>query len=110
MKTLDQAFMSLLMGKTGFPEEARAALLQSAQAVEDAGDDLPPGMAADLAPYSDWARSGAAVLAWGLEDAMGGSGDLLYASLARIDPAAPILREEAAAGMYALLAGLDILP
>lgn len=37
MKTLDQAFMSLLMGKTGFPEEARAALLQSAQAVEDAG-------------------------------------------------------------------------
>lgn len=86
------------------------ALDNYGQAVEDAGDDLPADMLFALSPYSEWAWSGAAVLAWGLEDAMGGSGDLLYASLERVTPAAPILREEAAAGMYALLSGLDILP
>ena len=106
--TLTQEEFLTIMGRTA--RYLSFALDGYGRAVEDAGDDLPPDMAADLAPYSDWARSGAAVLAWGLEDAMGGSGDLLYASLARIDPAAPILREEAAAGMYALLAGLDILP
>lgn len=51
-----------------------------------------------------------AVLAWGLEDALDGTGDLLFASLKELSPKAPILREEAAAGMYAVLSGLEILP
>ncbi len=80
------------------------------EAVENAGDKLPADMQMELSPYSDWARSGTAVLAWGLEDALGGSGDMLYASLGRITPSEPILREEAAAGMYAVLAGLSIIP
>lgn len=80
------------------------------EAVEEAGSGLPLDMQAALAPFSDWARSGVAVLAWGLEDALNGRGDMLYASLEDVDPSAPILREEAAAGMYMVLAGLDILP
>ena len=51
-----------------------------------------------------------AVLAWGIEDAMDGTGDMLYTQLGNIDPEAAVLREEAAAGMYAVLAGLEILP
>ena len=51
-----------------------------------------------------------AVLTWGLEDAVGPQGDLLYAPLEELDPSALVLREEAAAEMYALLAGLEILP
>jgi len=71
---------------------------------------LPAGAQAMLADYSDWAKSGVAVLAWGLADALEGRGDMLYTSFADIVPSAPVLREEAAAGMYAVLAGLDILP
>ena len=71
---------------------------------------LPAGAQAMLADYSDWAKSGVAVLAWGLADALEGQGDMLYTSFADIVPSAPVLREEAAAGMYAVLAGLDILP
>lgn len=79
--------------------------------IVDAPDtDLSLGMRAGLAPYAQWAKSGVAVLAWGLKDALGGRGDLLYTSLKNITPSAPILREEAAAGIYALLSGLEILP
>jgi len=86
------------------------ALDSYGDAVEEREADLPVWMELALAPYSDWARASAAVLAWGLEDALDGSGDLLYAGLDQLDPSAPVLREEAAAGMYAVLAGLDILP
>ena len=80
------------------------------QQVDGMGDRLPLWMQAELADYAGWARSGTAVLAWGLADALEGSGSLLYAPLDSIDPNAPVLREEAAAGMYRLLAGLEILP
>ena len=73
-------------------------------------DGLPLEMQLSLAPYHRWAQSGVAVLAWGLEDALGGEGDLLYAPLRTLSPSAPVLREEAAAGIYALLSGLEILP
>ncbi len=65
---------------------------------------------AALSSYSPWARTSMAVLTWGLEDAVGPQGDLLYAPLEELDPSALVLREEAAAEMYALLAGLEILP
>ncbi|MBD5084801.1 MAG: PDZ domain-containing protein [Clostridiales bacterium] len=78
--------------------------------VDDPGTNLPLDMEIGLAPYAQWARSGVAVLTWGLEDALDGYGDMLYTSLKNITPSAPILREEAAAGIYALLSGLEILP
>ena len=78
--------------------------------VEASIGNLPLDMQYDLAPYANWAKPGAAVLAWGLADSLGGQGSLLYTSLNYITPSAPVLREEAAAGMYALLAGLEILP
>ena len=78
--------------------------------LDDPDTDLPLGMQIDLAPYAQWAKSGVAVLAWGLEDALSGRGDMLYTSLKNITPSAPVLREEAAAGIYALLSGLEILP
>lgn len=62
-----------------------------------------------LSPYPDWAREGVAILAWGLEDAADKEGDLLFAPLDKLSPKQPILREEAAAGMYALLQGLGFL-
>ena len=77
---------------------------------EEEDVSLPMSKWLELEPFSDWARTGVAVLAWGLEDALGGYDDMLYAPLGSIDPAAPVLREEAAAGMYAVLAGLEILP
>ena len=82
------------------------------QWVEDGGR-LTTSQKAALAPYSDWARSSMAVLAWGLRDTIGDTWSqlgLLYAPIKTLSPKAPILREEAAAGMYAVLAGLDILP
>ena len=64
-----------------------------------------------LNAYSDWARSSMAVLAWGMDEAMDDSAvDLLYAPMKELSPKTPILREEAAAGMYAVLSGLRILP
>ncbi|MDE6259545.1 MAG: S-layer homology domain-containing protein [Oscillospiraceae bacterium] len=78
--------------------------------VDNPRTDLPLDMEIGLAPYAKWAKSGVAVLAWGLEDALDGYGDMLYTSLEDITPSAPILREEAAAGIYALLSGLEILP
>ena len=78
--------------------------------LESADAWLDAGQTAALAPYSEWAKSDVAVLAWGIEDAMDGNGDMLYTQLGNIDPEAAVLREEAAAGMYAVLAGLEILP
>lgn len=72
---------------------------------------LPLSKWTALEPYSDWARTGVAVLAWGREYALGErSGDMLFAPLDEMNPSAPILREEAAAGMYEVLWGLGILP
>lgn len=78
--------------------------------VEEKESNLTLGQRAALNGYSDWARNSMAVLAWGLEDALDGAGDLLFASLKDLSPKAPMLREEAAAGMYAVLSGLEILP
>jgi len=80
------------------------------EAVDDPAVDLPLDMQVALAPYHSWARSGVAVLAWGLEDALDGYGNMLYTSLNHIAPSAPVLREEAAAGIYRMLSGLEILP
>lgn len=71
---------------------------------------LPLDMERALEPYAQWARADAAVLAWGLEDALDGRGSMLYAPLENIAPGDPTLREEAAAGMYRLLAGLELIP
>lgn len=68
------------------------------------GSRLTEERQAMLAPYADWARDSAALLAWGAEES------LLFAPLDKLAPSALILREEAAAGMYALLSGLGILP
>lgn len=78
---------------------------------EEEDVSLPLSKWTALEPYSDWARSGVAVLAWGREYALGEqSGDMLFAPLDEMNPSAPILREEAAAGMYEVLWGLGILP
>ena len=63
-----------------------------------------------LASYADWSKSNVAVLAYGMDIALREDGDLLYAPLDELAPKAPVLREEAAAGMYAVLSGLKILP
>ena len=63
-----------------------------------------------LKPFSDWAQNGVSVLAWGLEDALELSGDMLYTRLGNISPRGTVLREDAAAGMYTVLHGLGILP
>lgn len=86
------------------------ALDSYGESVDDPDTTLPLGMKLGLSTFADWARSSVAVLTWGLEDAAGGHGTMLYTSLKNIIPSAPILREEAAAGMYKVLAGLSILP
>lgn len=78
--------------------------------VAEKESNLTLSQRAALNGYSDWARNSMAVLAWGLEDALDGTGDLLFASLKDLSPKASMLREEAAAGMYAVLSGLEILP
>jgi len=97
-----------IMGRTA--RYLSFALDQYGEEIDIGEARLPLGMQLALAPYSSWAKSGVAVLAWGLEDAMGQRGNMLFAPLKDLAPAAPILREEAAAGMYAVLSGLDILP
>ena len=78
---------------------------------EEEDVSLPMSKWLALEPYSDWARTGVAVLAWGREYALGErAGDMLFAPLEEMTPSAPILREEAAAGMYEVLWGLGILP
>ena len=106
--TLTQEEFLTIMGRTA--RYLNFALDDYGEAVEKAGAQLPADMQLELSRYSDWARSGAAVLAWGLTDALDGSGDMLYTPLGNMTPSAPILREEAAAGMYMVLAGLDIIP
>ena len=64
---------------------------------------------AALDPFADWAKCDVAVLAYGRDVALREDGDLLYAPLSGLSPQSPILREEAAAGMYAVLSGLNIL-
>lgn len=81
------------------------------QSVEATLSTLPLGMQPDdLAPYADWAKSSVAVLAWGRKEVLNSSRTFLYTTLDSINPSAPVLREEAAAGIYALLSGLEILP
>lgn len=63
-----------------------------------------------LSVYNQWSKVNVAVLAYGVDIALWGDGDLLYAPLDELSPRTPILREEAAAGMYAVLSGLKILP
>lgn len=63
-----------------------------------------------LSAWESWAQDSMAVLTWGLKEASLNSGDLLFAPLRELSPKTPILREEAAAGMYAVLSGLEILP
>lgn len=70
---------------------------------------LVPQDAKALEPFANWAKNSAAVLAWGVQESLESEGDMLYTSLNSISPKAPVLREEAAAGMYAVLTGLGIL-
>lgn len=85
-----------------------------AEWTEEKEDNLTLAQRAALSGYSDWARTSMAVLAWGVDEGFEGEPwsklGLLYAPLEELIPSAPILREEAAAGMFAVLAGLDILP
>ena len=74
-----------------------------------ASGEVAPEDAKVLEPFSAWARNSAAVLAWGVQNSMNSEADMLYTPLSSISPKAPVLREEAAAGMYAVLTGLDIL-
>ena len=74
-----------------------------------ASGEVAPEDAKVLEPFSAWARNSAAVLAWGVQNSMNSEADMLYTPLNSISPKAPVLREEAAAGMYAVLTGLDIL-
>ena len=105
--TLTQAEFHTILGRTA--RFFNVKLDAYAQWVEQEGR-LTLGQSSALSGYSAWARNSMAVLAWGLEDALDGTGDLLFASLKELSPKAPILREEAAAGMYAVLSGLEILP
>lgn len=102
-----QQFLTI-MGRTA--RYINFALDAYGEKVEENLDNLPFGMLLDLAPYADWAKSDMAVLIWGLEDVLGGDGTMLYAPAQDIDPSAPTLREEAAAGMYVVLARLEIIP
>lgn len=82
------------------------ALDSYGEAVEGSGVAFPP----ELDGYANWAKSGVAVLGWGLENALDGDGDLLYTRLGNIKPTAPALREEAAAQLYAVLNRLALIP
>ena len=105
--TLTQEEFHTILGRTA--RFFNVKLDAYAQWVEQEGR-LTLGQSSALSGYPAWARNSMAVLAWGLEDALDGTGDLLFASLKELSPKAPILREEAAAGMYAVLSGLEILP
>ena len=105
--TLTQEEFHTILGRTA--RFFNVKLDAYAQWVEQEGR-LTLGQSSALSGYSAWARNSMAGLAWGLEDALDGTGDLLFASLKELSPKAPILREEAAAGMYAVLSGLEILP
>lgn len=106
--TLTQEEFHTILGRTA--RFFNVKLDAYAQWAAEKEGNLTLGQRAALNGYSAWARNSMAVLAWGLEDALDGTGDLLFASLKELSPKAPILREEAAAGMYAVLSGLEILP
>ena len=78
--------------------------------LDGSNDWLNWSQQAALVSFADWSKSNVAVLAYGLNIALKEDGDLLYAPLGELSPKTPILREEAAAGMYAVLSGLNILP
>lgn len=65
---------------------------------------LPSEVREALEPYAGWARDSIAALVSGRGES------LLFAPLEQLAPSASVLREEAAAGMYAVLSGLRILP
>ena len=99
-----QEFLTI-MGRTArylnFAVDGYGTQLESGKVV--------PEDAKVLEPFSAWARNSAAVLAWGIQNSLDSEADMLYTPLNSISPKAPVLREEAAAGMYAVLTGLDIL-
>lgn len=105
--TLTQEEFHTILGRTA--RFFNVALDAYADKVGAQGSGLTPERRAALNGYSDWALNSMAVLVWGPEEAFRSSGDLLFAPLEELSPKAPILREEAAAGMYAVLHGLDIL-
>lgn len=102
-----QQFLTIL-GRTA--RYLNVALDAYGDAVDALEGDLPLGAAMMLAPYADWAKTSVAVLVWGVENGLGGRGDLLFAPLDQLNPSEPILREQAAAGLYEVLYGLSILP
>ena len=106
-KTLTQEQFLTIMGRVA--RFANVQIDSYGQWVEDRSGQLDMSQRMALNPYSDWARSSVAVLAWGVEDALRERGDMLFTSLDKLSPKQAILREEAAAGMYAVLSGLGIL-
>lgn len=63
----------------------------------------------ELAPFSSWARAGAAVLTdFASANSLDGS-IMLYADLSEIDPQAPVTREQAAATLCNVLKSLGVL-
>ncbi len=110
-KPLTQEQFLTIMGRTA--RFINVGLDAYGQWLEDGEGRLSLAQQMALAPYSDWAEKNVAVLAWGLEetfDDVASPLGMLYAPLSELSPGTPTLREEAAAGMYAVLSGLHILP
>lgn len=63
-----------------------------------------------LIPYAKWARESVWLLDASQTNPIGQGVSLLWESLTEIDPGAPTTREEAAAGLYNILAFTSILP
>lgn len=61
-----------------------------------------------LTAFPRWAKEGVAVLAWSF-GALSNDGSMLFTELDQLNPAAPILREEAAACIYRMLHIMGIL-
>lgn len=106
--TLTQEQFMTIMGRVA--RFANVTMEAYGQWVEENPGQLDLSQRMALNPYSDWARTSVAVLAWGVEDGLKGDGDMLFAPMDELDPKQAILRGEAAAGMYAVLSGLGILP
>ena len=102
---LTQQEFFAIMGRTArylnFGIDAYGQQLESGETV--------PQDAKVLEPFASWAKNSAAVLAWGAQTILETDNGMLYAPLEQISPKASVLREEAAAGMYAVLTGLGIL-
>lgn len=109
--TLTQEQFLTIMGRTA--RFLNLGMDSYGQWLEEDGRRLTLLQRSALAPYSDWAKNSVAVLAWGLEEALDDTRSqlgMLYAPLRELSPKTPVLREEAAAGMFAVLSGLNILP